>query len=206
MQALEHALRDEDVSVRLDFNPIVREAAANQIEICPAVFAQFLTDADPQVRIAVVNHSVKAREAPTCPGNLISRLAELQKDSSAEVRCALAQVLPAHAALPPKDGKASLTEIVGLVTDLLKDPDDDVRMVASLDLKELTVQFGYDFFFESFQTILHTVVGDVQWRVRINGMDLIFGLALLCNSDFFNQNIMDFLVHHIWVLVADRHK
>jgi hypothetical protein len=217
MQALEDALGDQDVSVRLgaiskfstvpvksrealfkkvaaDFNHTAREAAANQIELCPAAFGQYLSDPDPEVRIATVNHSVKTREAPTAPANIITRLAELQKDSSPAVRCALARVLPAHAALPPKDGKASTTEIVSLVSELLKDKDDDVRIVASVDLKELTIQFGYDFIFENFHGAIHTVISDVQWRVRVNGMDFLFGLGLLCNSDFFNQNLMDFLV------------
>jgi hypothetical protein len=63
-----------------------------------------------------------------------------------------------------------------------------------VDLKELTVQFGYDFAFDNFQKSIHEVLADTQWRVRTNGMDFLFGLGLLCQADFFNQNLMGYLV------------
>jgi hypothetical protein len=83
---------------------------------------------------------------------------------------------------------------VPLIPKLLTDLDDDVRMAASLDLKALTIQFGFDFIFENLHSSLHSMLTDTQWRVRNQAVELLFGLAVVCSADFFDQSLMEFLM------------
>ncbi|OHS98288.1 HEAT repeat family protein [Tritrichomonas foetus] len=177
-----------------DFNHEVREAAANKIYLCPHMYTKFLADPDPQVRIAIINNSVLIRE--TQKESVLTALTSIVNDSVAEVRCALARVLYRHAEVKSDsdDNKSIvLANIVPLVDKLLGDRHDDVRVAASLNIKQLTIQFGFDFVFEQLYNSLHHMLTDTQWRVRNNAVELLFGLALVCSAEFFDQNLFPFL-------------
>lgn len=182
-----------------DFNHEVREAAANLICLCPQCYQKYLSDPDPQVRIAIINNSVEIRKfLGLQETTFLKSFDALVNDSVAEVRCALANILHQHAKV---DGEVSkdlvLDKIVPLIDKLLSDRHDDVRVAASLNIKELTILFGYDFVFEKLYNSLHHMLTDTQWRVRNNAVDLLFGLALVCSSDFFDQNLFQFLMQFL---------
>lgn len=178
-----------------DFNHSVREAAAHQIKHCPQVYQLFLTDPDPQVRMTIITQSIDIQQELKDPTGVLTHLTELKVDSVAEVRATLARVLYLHAKLLDK-GKV-LELIVPLVNDFLCDRNDDVRVAASLNIKELTMLFGYDFVFEQLYSSLHNMLTDTQWRVRNNAIELLFGLALVCSQEFFDQNLFPFLVQFL---------
>lgn len=182
-----------------DFNHEVREAAANQICLCPQCYQKFLSDPDPQVRIAIINNSVEIRKLLGLKDAAFLKSFEaLASDSVAEVRCALASILHQHAKASGEGSKdLVLDKIVPLIDKLLVDRHDDVRVTASLNIKELTVLYGYDFVFEKLYNSLHHMLTDTQWRVRNNAVDLLFGLALVCSSDFFDQNLFQFLMQFL---------
>jgi HEAT repeat protein len=179
-----------------DLSHEVREAAANLVILCPSMCALFLSDPDPQVRIAIVNNSVGVRSYLSDPSVVFSQLTELLRDSASEVRSALARILPQHAKLDIVDDPAAfvVANIVPLIEKLLTDLNDDVRIAASLNLKELTIQFGFDFLFEHLHGSLHHMVTDTQWRVRNNAVELLFGLALVCSQEVFDAKLFDFLL------------
>jgi HEAT repeat protein len=179
-----------------DFNHEVREAAANLIALCPSMFPTFLTDPDPDVRVAVVTNSVDVRRCLPSPELILARLADVVRDSAVEVRCALARVLHQHAKVDPANDPKTLVVqmIVPLIEQLLKDFHDDVRVAASLNLRELTVQFGFDFVFENVHRCMQYMLTDMQWRVRNNAVELLFGLALVCSREFFDHHLFEFLL------------
>jgi serine/threonine-protein phosphatase 2A regulatory subunit A len=218
MQALINALGHDDVSVRLDaisrfssvkeakeplfkkvsedFSRDVREAGGGVIDLCPSMFALFLADPDPQVRIAVINKSLKVRDALGNPISVISSLSAVARDSSAEVRCALAKILHLHADLPNPEAFTPIVvgHIVPLIGNLVKDLHDDVRVAASLNLRALVTKFGFDIIFEYLHNTLHGMLTDTQWRVRNNAVELLFQLALVCSKEFFNSQLFPFLL------------
>ena len=221
-QAIKDALSNDDVNVRIeavgkfstvpqeargelfqrvmeDFNHEVRERAANVITLCPSMYQQFLQDPDPQVRIAIVNNSVDVRKLLNNAAGVLSQLESLVSDSVAEVRCALARVLHLHARVETEEDPKELvlSKIVPLIDKLLSDRNDDVRVAASLNIKELTILFGFDFVFEQLYNSLHHMLTDPQWRVRNNAVELLFGLALVCSADFFDQNLFPFLLQFL---------
>jgi HEAT repeat protein len=160
------------------------------------MFALFLSDPDPQVRIAIISNSVDIRCYLPSSDIVFSHLADVVRDSAAEVRCALARVLHQHAKLDV-GGDATqfvIHNIVPLIEKLLTDLNNDVRIAASLNLKELTVQFGFDFVFENLQNALHHMITDTQWRVRNNAVELMFGLALVCSFEVFDPRLFEFLL------------
>jgi HEAT repeat protein len=119
MENLLAALGDEDVSVRVeavsqfatvdgpkdplfkkvmeDSNHEVREAAGNLVALCPSLFEQFLADPDPAVRIAAINNSIGVRDALGDPRAVLTILNSAAADPSADVRRAIAKILPQHA-------------------------------------------------------------------------------------------------------------
>jgi HEAT repeat protein len=180
-----------------DFNHEVRRAGARMITLCPSMFPAFLSDPDPEVRIAIVNNSVDVRVLLSNPAIVLTRLSEiLVRDPSVKVRCALARVLHLHAKVEGAEDASDLTTqtFVPLIEQLLKDLNDDVRVTASLNLKELTVQFGFNFLFDHLHRCMQYMLTDTQWRVRNSAVELLFGLALVSSRDFFNQHILDFLL------------
>ena len=220
------ALSNEDVQVRLDavahfdaippearaaafqkvtedFNHEVRKKAAEKIDLCPSHYKRFLEDPDPHVRIAIVARSVEIAKSL---GNQQDVLVELEKkilkDSVPEVRCALASVLHEHAKVATSEDQSAheavlSSKIVPLIDSLLKDQNDDVRVAASLNVKQLCIQFGFDFVFSQLYNPLHSMLTDTQWRVRNNAVELLFGLALVCTEEFFNNNLSQFLLHFL---------
>ncbi|KAH0786888.1 HEAT repeat family protein [Histomonas meleagridis] len=182
-----------------DFNHEVREAAAKLICYCPSYYQKFLSDPDPQVRIAIINNSVEIRKSLPDQDIFLKSLDTLANDSVAEVRCALAHVLHLHS--KEEKGETAkeivLEKIVPLIDKLLSDRHDDVRVAASLNIRELTNQFGYDFVFEKLYNSLHHMLTDTQWRVRNNAVDLILGLSIVCTPEFFDQNLFQFLMQFL---------
>ena len=88
-----------------DFNHEVREAAANLICLCPQCYQKYLSDPDPQVRIAIINNSVEIRKfLGLQETTFLKSFDALVNDSVAEVRCALANILHQHAKV---DGEVS---------------------------------------------------------------------------------------------------
>ncbi|KAH0788452.1 HEAT repeat family protein [Histomonas meleagridis] len=180
-----------------DFNHEVREAAANQIVLCPSCYKIFLSDPDPKVRIAIIKHSIDIRKELKNDEDFFKSFEALQNDSVADVRRVFATVLADHAKADFGDKDKVVPRIVQLVERLLSDRHDDVRVAASLNVKQLTIQFGFDFVFEQLYNSLHKMLTDTQWRVRNNAVELLFGLAIVCNSDFFDQNLFPFLMQFL---------
>lgn len=177
-----------------DFNHEVRETAANLIELYPKLYTEFIDDPDPQVRIAIINNLIKIRKTEP---DILSNFENLSKDSVAEVRCALAKVLHEHAEFKEANGEIDenklTTYIISNIQTLLNDRNDDVRIAASENMKHMTIQFGFDFVFEKMRECLHSMLTDTQWRVRINAIEILFGLALVCPDEFFKDNLFPFL-------------
>ena len=188
-----------------DFNHQVREEAAEKILLYPDAFKQFLSDPDPQIRITIVNQSVEIKNELIKKGRLENPnyvtdcLKVLENDAVSEVRCALARVLYKHAGTEATDASRTfvLTEIVPIIDKLLSDRNDDVRIAASLNIKEITIIFGFDFVFEQLYNSLHHMLTDTQWRVRNNAIELLFGLALVCSQEFFDNNLFPFLIQFL---------
>lgn len=182
-----------------NFNHEVRESAASKITLCPKMYQTFLSDPDPKVRVEIVKNSVEIRRALNDDENILKSLQDLTKDSVAEVRVALGHVIYKHSKVKLGDeGKTiTLSKIVPLIDTLLGDRSDDVRVAASQNIKELTILFGFDFVFEQLYTSLHHMLTDTQWRVRNNAIEILFGLALACNADFFNENLFPFLIQFL---------
>ena len=182
-----------------DFNHEVRRQAAQMITLCPQQYPSFLSDPDPQVRIEIVKLSVEIAKLLGNQAQVLQGLSKLSSDSDPEVRCALASVLHEHAKADTGDGSSSLllSNIVPLIHELLKDRNDDVRLAASKNIRELTIQRGFDFVFEQLYDSLHLMLTDTQWRVRNNAVELLFGLALVCSEEFFNKNLLQFLMQFL---------
>lgn len=176
-----------------DFNHEVRAAAANEIELCPSIYAKFLSDPDPQVRIAIIEHSIEIRKTQS---DILTNLQNVVNDSVPNVRCAFAKVLHKHAEFTNSKGEIDKTVLASTIIQnidrLLSDRNDDVRIAASQNIKFLTIQFGFDFVFEQLHNSLHHMLTDTQWRVRINAVELLFGLSLVCPVEFFNDNLFPF--------------
>ena len=218
LEALRRDLESDDIRVRLsavskfntvqpesrtslfqrvlsDFNHEVREEAAKAILLCPNLYMNFLADPDAQVRIAIINLSVEIGKALNRQVEIVSDLEKLVNDSVAEVRCALARILHLH--VKGEDPDEMKMRIVNLVERLLRDRNDDVRVAASSNVKELTIQNGFDWIFERGYECLHHMLTDTQWRVRNNAVELLFGLALVCTPEYFNANLFPFLMQFL---------
>jgi HEAT repeat protein len=218
MEELQASLSHEDSAVRLeavsrfslvegpketlfkqvseDFNHEVREAAANVLDLCPSMFSLFLGDPDIAVRLATIRNSLTVRQASGDSRSIISTIAASAHDPSAEVRRAIATVIHQHADLPSRDDFKPIVVdiIVPLLGNLIKDVHDDVRVAAALNLRELVMKFGFDIIFELLNTSLHSMLTDNQWRVRNTAVELMFQLALVCSSEFFNEELFPFLL------------
>jgi hypothetical protein len=217
--ALLEALNADDIEVRLDavsrldsispdareplFKKIatdlrheVREAAAQRIALSPSMFTLFLVDPDPQVRVAIINNSIPVRCYFPSSDTVFGRLTESVRDPSVEVRCALARMLHQHAKLDIAGNSLAfvLKHIVPLVEKLLIDQNDDVRIAASATVKELTIQFGFDFIFEHLRPGLQAMLTDLQWRVRNIPVELLFNLSLVCSAELFEGMLFDFVM------------
>ncbi|EAY21102.1 HEAT repeat family protein [Trichomonas vaginalis G3] len=204
-EASESELAELFKIVSEDFNHQVREEAVEKILLHPESFRLFLADPDPQVRISIINKSVEIRNALAEAGKLekpetvIAQIKTLQSDSVSEVRSALARVLYKHCGTEATDESRAfvLANIVPILDNLLNDRHDDVRIAASLNIKEITIIFGFDFVFEQLYNSLHHMLTDTQWRVRNNAVELLFGLALVCSQDFFDANLFQFLIQFL---------
>ena len=182
-----------------DLNSEIRYAAVSQIELCPQSFQTFIHDIDPKIRSFVIQKSVDIRIALKNDSEMISALSKFVTDTSTEVRIALASVISQHSKLFTDDhGVKTVQEtLVPLLEGLLADKCDDVRVVASQNIKELAFQFGYDFVIEQLYTCLHHMLSDLQWRVRNSAIEMLFNLALACNLDFFEANLFQFLIQFL---------
>lgn len=218
--SIEQDLSSEDVSVRLnavsrissvpeserpkffelisnDFNHEVREAAANLIDLCPSRYKTFLNDPDPKVRIAIINNSTKIQGFIDDKETFYNDLEALKSDSVAEVKRTLALVLYEHAKLCRDNNMNMVQKIVQLIEVLLSDRHDDVRVAASLNIKQMTILFGFDFVFEQLYNSVHKMLTDSQWRVRNNAVEFLFGLAIVCDREFFDKNLFSFLMQFL---------
>jgi len=204
-QATETDLKTLFEKVSQDFNHQVREEAAEKILLYPDAFKTFLSDPDPHVRITIVNKSVEIKNALMAKGRLdkpdyiIENLKVLENDSVSEVRCAFARVLYKHVGSEANEENKKFVndKIVPIIDKLLSDRNDDVRIAASLNIKEITIILGFDFVFEQLYNSLHHMLTDTQWRVRNNAVELLFGLALVCSQDFFDTNLFPFLIQFL---------
>jgi len=182
-----------------DFNHEVREAAAEEILIYPIMYRVFIGDPDPKVRISIVNKSVEIKNLLGPMEQVIDQLKVLENDPVAEVRCAFARILYQHVNKEPTQENMDfvVSKLVPIIDKLLSDRNDDVKICVSLNIKELTIIFGFDFIFEKLYSSLHHMLTDLQWRVRNNAVELLFGLALVCSSDFFDANLNHFLLEFL---------
>jgi HEAT repeat protein len=218
MEAVLQALSDEEPSIRLDAvsqfptiqgpkdalfqkvmtdsNHEVREAAANVAHFCPSLFESFLTDPDPSVRIAAVNDSISLRDTIRDPRSVLDKLSAVATDPTAEVRRAIAKILPRHADLSNPDDFEPIvvTLIVPLLNNLLKDLHDDVRLAAALNLRELVRKFGFDVIFQHLNAGLHSILTDTQWRIRNTAVELLFQFSLVCPPQYFHDQLFQFLL------------
>jgi hypothetical protein len=173
----------------------VRESAATSIMLCPSIYEKYLTDQDPEVRITIIEKSLEIRFALSAHDPVISNLTTLASDPVIDVRCALARVLHRHATAE-FDGDSrqfTLQRICPLLQFLLSDAHDDVRIAASFNLIKFAAFFGFDFVFERLYEHLHLLLTDIQWRVLNNGLQIVFGLGLICTPPYFDENLMVFL-------------
>ncbi|KAK8881647.1 hypothetical protein M9Y10_004391 [Tritrichomonas musculus] len=181
-----------------DLSHEVREEAANNIEFCPSMYKKYLADPDPRVRIAIIRNSVKIRKTET---DILKTLKGLIDDPDPEVRCAFAKILQQHSEYnsgnKANDDKVLKSSIIPTIELLLSDQADIVRITASDNIKYLTIQRGFDFVFEELQKSLNLILTDPQWRIRINGVSFLFGLARVCEIEFFNNNLLPFLLQFL---------
>ena len=176
-----------------DLDHRVRIAAAKQILLFPDFFQKFLADPDPEVRIVIIENSVEIRKVKE---GILQTFDTLTKDSVADVRSALARVLHLHAKFSPNGQdpiQHFMTFFLPILKKLMADRNDDVRIEASKNVKYLTIQFGFDFTFDKLYPLLQLMLNDSQWRVRNNAAELICGLAMVCSSDFYDQNLSQFI-------------
>lgn len=177
------------------FNHEIREVAATQIEQSPSEYILFLTDPDPHVRIAIIQNSIKLRKSEK---DILNKLKSVTNDPISEVRCSFAQILYQHAIFKDESGKIdekSLNEIIlPCLISLLKDKNDDVKIMASQNLEPLIIEFGFDFIFNKLFESLQKMLVDPQWRVRRFAIHILFELSLVCNEEYFNKNLFPLLV------------
>jgi hypothetical protein len=224
MDEILDSLRKEDIAIRLsavselgsvpadsrpelfnvvadDLNREVREAAARLITLCPIAFERYLFDVDPRVQAAVVANSVEVRGVHPDPALVLARLTDEQfiQSASTDVRCHIARVLSAHAKLEPPDAALAVTveRVVPVIDLFMNEVSDDLRTATARTMNSLAKYFGTDFVFEHLHTSFHRMITDVQWRVRICAVDILFGVAIVGNASFFNNHLMTFFVRFL---------
>lgn len=179
-----------------DLNRDVREAGITHINLYPSGFKMFIVDPDPKIRVMLIEKSIEIRQALKEDDMVLDSFPLLVKDTYSEVRLALASCLHNHSKLVTGEEGAKIVEkrFVPLMEELLNDKSDDVRVAAAQNMKEFTIQFGYDFVIEQFYQALHDMIDDPQWRVRTCAIEVLFNFALACKIDFFEANLFSFLL------------
>jgi hypothetical protein len=96
--------------------------------------------------------------------------------------------------LEPEEMALAVTveRLVPVIDFFMNEPSDDLRTATARTVNSLVKYFGTDFVFEHLHGSFHRMITDVQWRVRICAVELLFGLAVVGNASFFNNHLMTF--------------
>jgi HEAT repeat protein len=188
-------LPDVFAIILADFSHVVRERAARLVTLCPSIYASFLDDPVPRVRVAIVERSVELRAILRDPAGLLAKLGAMARDSARDVRVAVARALRDHARVTWDCDPVTFAtlNVRPIIQTLLSDRDDDVRIAASANLIEIATLHGFEFLFEHFLAQLRNVLRDAQWRVRVNGVQLLLGMGMVTPVEYFNENLLQFV-------------
>jgi hypothetical protein len=64
-------------------------------------------------------------------------------------------------------------------------------------VKELAKSFGIEFVLSTLHAPYQAMLVDSQWRVRLNAIEILFGLAVVSTESFFNDNVFLLIVHFL---------
>jgi HEAT repeat protein len=174
----------------------IRLAAAQLILLCPTAYQYFLGDQDPKVQTVIAASSVEIRRLHPDPASVIAVFtnANYYQAVATGVRYAIASVLAEHAKLEPRPAAdKTLALIVPVIERFIRDPEDSVRVAVSTSVKEIAKVFGIEFVISGLTTPFHRMLYDPQWRVRLNAIELLFGLSVTSSLAFFSENLVAFI-------------
>lgn len=170
-----------------------RLAAARLIAACPTAFQLFVKDPDPKVQAVAIQSSVEVRRAHPNPGSVLACITDpdFLKPIEGCVRVAIASVLSEHAKLEPhpNPAKTLTATILPAARTFMTDASDDVRTAMSESILELGKHFGVPIVLSVFKPQVKAMLADTQWRVKVNGIDLLHGLAIAVDVEFFNGHL-----------------
>jgi hypothetical protein len=173
-------------------------AAAQLILLCPVAYQHFLSDQDPKVQTVIATASVEIRRLHPDPGSVIAVFTNPNyfRSVAPDVRYAIASVLADHAKLEerPAADKTLTDLIVPVIEQFIRDPEDSVRVSVSASVKEIAKVFGIEFVISALTKPFHRMLFDPQWRVRLNAIELLFGLSVISSLAFFSENLVSFII------------
>lgn len=83
----------------------------------------------------------------------------------------------------------TITKILPILTELLKDDNAEVRLNVTQNLIKLADVVSVDLLSPSFLTILTNITKDAQWRVRMALIELVGDLAIKFGKDIFIKSL-----------------
>jgi hypothetical protein len=176
----------------------IRIAATQLILLCPIAYQHFLGDQDPKVQTVIAASSVEIRRLHPDPASVIAVITNPNYFTAVapEVRYAIASVLGDHAKLEerPSADKTLTDHIVPVIEKLIRDAEDSVRVAVSTSVKEIAKAFGIEFVISGLTKPFHRMLFDPQWRVRLNAIELLFGLSVISSLAFFSENLVSFII------------
>jgi HEAT repeat protein len=176
----------------------IRRAAAELILICPTAFQYFLADQDSKIQTIIVATSVEIRRNHPEPATVLALLTNPSffRAVAADVRYAIGSVIADHVKLEENETVSqTVAERIAPVVELyMKDSDDGVRLAISKSVNEIGKYFGIEFALGHFHNAFHRMLTDSQWRVRVNAIELLYGLAIVSPLEFFEAHLFDFII------------
>lgn len=176
----------------------LREKAVQQITVFPKMYHLFVQDPDPQVKILLIQNSVKIREI-LHENSILDHFPAFISNGYIPIRIAVANTLSQHAKLSSDNNDFDLihNQIIPLMDQLVKDTNDDVRISISEQTKAFAINYGFDFIFEKLSNVFKLILSDVQWRVRKNAFEILVGLSLSSSGDFADSFLFPFCFKYL---------
>ena len=116
-------------------------------------------------------------------------ISKLAGDSALLVRSSLAQVVVGVCQLA-STSEATLTAILSVVEQLLKDPEPDVRLNILACMDTLAKSASIDRLSSSMMPCLIELAQNAQWRVRLKVIGHTKSIAMSMSVDMFNQHVI----------------
>jgi len=91
----------------------------------------------------------------------------------------------------------SLTKVMPILTELLKDENSEVRLNVVQNLVKLADVIGQDLLSPSFCQILSGMTKDAQWRVRMGVFELVGDLSLKFGKDTFIKHLENIFMQYL---------